>query len=509
MTSAFRIRIEYAQLTGTSVLKVSTIDEPLNNVNVAEDNARTWIADLLKLAYAQSQRQKKIRLLVNPASGSRKAVKSAQSIKPILTAARCQVDEQETRYRNHAAEIAQNIDVDTVDVIACCSGDGLPHEVFNGLAKREDAAEALRKVAVVQIPCGTGNALSWNLNGTGSCSLAALAVIKGIRMPLDLVSVTQGNKRTISFLSQAVGIVAEVDLGTENVRWMGSARLTYGFLVRLLGKTIYPCEVAYQTAMSDKAGIRAHYESVRSKSRQDQISRSMDAHGPPGDDQGSPQQDLVTSEATDTRISAEQNYPGLPPLKYGTVSSPLPVGWNLVPHPTLGNFYAGNMPLMAEDSTFFSASLPSDGLLDVLTMDGNIGRRKAIASFDATSNNTLFDLPYVNMRKVSAYRIVPKFGRWSSMADATYKHKENSSAAKEGKSKPQGGNNCSSTDYNVKAYEGPDNDRDKNGTPRKDGGFIAIDGEQYPFEPFQVEVHRGLGTVLSRTGYMYESRGPK
>lgn len=49
-------------------------------------------------------------------------------------------------------------------------------------------------------------------------------------MKVDLFSVNQGAKRTISFMSQAVGLIAEVDLGTENLRWMGDTRFTYGLL---------------------------------------------------------------------------------------------------------------------------------------------------------------------------------------------------------------------------------------------------------------------------------------
>lgn len=30
--------------------------------------------------------------------------------------------------------------------------------------------------------------------------------------------------------------------------------------------------------------------------------------------------------------------------------------------------------------------------------------------------------------------------------------------------------------------------------------FISIDGEKVPFEPFQVEAHKGLGRVLSLSG---------
>jgi sphingosine kinase len=47
-------------------------------------------------------------------------------------------------------------------------------------------------------------------------------------MKVDLFSVTQGSKRSLSYMSQAVGLMADLDLGTENLRWMGDTRFTVG-----------------------------------------------------------------------------------------------------------------------------------------------------------------------------------------------------------------------------------------------------------------------------------------
>jgi len=47
-------------------------------------------------------------------------------------------------------------------------------------------------------------------------------------MKVDLFSLTQGGKRSISFMSQALGLMADVDLGTEHLRWMGDSRFVYG-----------------------------------------------------------------------------------------------------------------------------------------------------------------------------------------------------------------------------------------------------------------------------------------
>jgi sphingosine kinase len=338
-----------------------------------------------------------------------------------------------TKYRGEAVEIAERLVIEAYDMVASCSGDGLPYEVFNGLGKRADAKRALSKIAVVHIPCGSGNAMSCNLNGTDSASMATLAIIKGIPTPLDLVSITQGDTRTLSFLSQSVGIVAESDLATEHLRWLGSARFTYGFLVRLLGKTVYPCDIAVKVAIEDKLSIKDHYK------------RELDNHESASERRG--YKNLVDDDASQSSGNDE----GLPPLKYGTINDKLPEGWELVPYDKLGNFYCGNMAYMASDANFFSSALPNDGFMDLVCINGDISRLSALNMLSAVDNGKFFDMPLVSYRKIFGYRIIPK---------------------------------------------------------NQGDGYISIDGERVPFQPFQAEVHKGLGTVLSKTGHIYEAPGP-
>lgn len=454
-----------SQSSASPTLRVSTIHYMISKADIHA--AEQWIQTLLTRAYVNSQQHRRIKVLINPFGGSGAAAKRySRDIEPIFTAARCVVDVERTAYRSHAREIAQNIDINAFDVIASCSGDGLPHEVFNGLGDKHNAAEALRKVAVVQLPCGTGNAMSWNLNGTDSPSLAALCIVKGIRTPLDLVSITQGppgqERRTLSFLSQSVGIVAETDLGTENVRWMGDLRFTYGFLVRLLGKTVYPCQLSVKVVEDDKQVIRARCNSYRTDEQ------------PKRDDTATGFSQGTTSDSqTDTLdqgvVPPQQN--GLPPLQHGTVNTPLSSSWPpLKDWPTMGNFYSGNMGYMSRDANFFQAALPSDGCLDLVCIDGTIPRLSSVKSLVAVSDGTFFDMPYVQYRKVEAYRIVPKGA-------------------------PRSG-----------PWPGEESTNDKSGGVRKGkkDGYISIDGEHFPFEPFQVEVHRALGTVISLSGKTYE-----
>ena len=423
--SEYDIIIHYAQSTSKTTVRVATIEYLVDKL----DRSRTlsWISKLLDRAYGESQRNKRIKVLVNPFGGQGSAQKwYTRDVEPIFAAAFCELDVERTQYRGHAVEIAEKLDTDAYDVVATCSGDGLPHEVFNGLGRKPDARRALSQIAVAHLPCGSGNAMSLNLNGTNSPSIAALCVVKGLRTPFDLVSVTHGDRRTLSFLSQSVGIVAESDLGTEHLRWLGSTRFTYGFLVRLLRKTIYPCDLAVKVEVDTKSQIREYYRAHITQERHQTGTDSLSLldHSPEGI--------------------------GLPALEYGTINDALPPDWTLVPYDNLGNFFAGNMAYMSPDANFFPAALPDDGCLDLVTVDGDISRTAAIQSLLAVEKGTFFDMAHVKYRKIHGYRIVPK--------------------------------------------------------GQKDG-YISIDGERIPFGPFQAEVHMGLGTVLSRTGRVYEAKG--
>ncbi|KAI9804299.1 MAG: sphinganine kinase lcb4 [Piccolia ochrophora] len=425
----FDLTIRHATPTSKNVVRVSYLHFPVDKTD--RRTVTAWIDRLLGRAYNASLRRKRVKVLINPFGGKGSAQKWYLSeIEPIFTAARCELDIQRTQARGHAIEIAEQLDVDKYDVVACCSGDGVPYEVFNGFGRRKDARNALARVAVVQLPCGTGNAMSLNLNGTDSPSLAALCVVKGLQTPLDLISITQGDRRTLSFLSQSLGIVAESDLGTENLRWMGSARFTYGVLVRLLRQAVYPCDIAVKVVASDKGAIRDRY-------RQEITNQT-----PAGQRRGN--LSLLGNNG------ASDDGQGLPPLEFGTVMDELPTGWDLVPHDTLGSFFAGNMAWVAPDTDFFPAALPNDGCLDLVRLDGGISRLKSLNSLTAVANNTFFDLSYVSYQKLAGYRIIPK---------------------------------------------------------SKGDGYISIDGERVPFEPFQAEVHQGLGTVLSKNGHTYEAPG--
>lgn len=155
----------------------------------------------------------------------------------------------DTTRTGHAQEITKEIALD-FDAVITVSGDGLVHEVLNGFAQHAESTKAFA-IPVAPIPTGSGNGLSLNILGIevvlSSASLtnifdgiffqdgfdvvaATLNAIKGKPMKVDVFSVTQGGKRSISFMSQSLGLMADLDIGTENLRWMGDARFVFGFI---------------------------------------------------------------------------------------------------------------------------------------------------------------------------------------------------------------------------------------------------------------------------------------
>lgn len=457
--------------------------------------ASKWAASLLSRAYGTAPRRKCAYVLVNPHAGPGGAQRKwDEQVRPIFEAARMPLTVHTTTRAREAIGLCAELDIDNYDIVVPCSGDGLAYECFNGLGMRADASRALRRVAVAHVPCGSGNALACNAFGTHRASLAALAIAKGVPTAMDLISVTQDGEqgattRSLSFLSQTLGIMAEADLGTEHLRWMGEHRFTYGTVTRILKKKRYPCDLWAKVEIDHKDGVRAHYRRERENS-----TATTDKNGG-GDVAGAGvgEGGCSTAELADLTDGAahsahsrgssavsDSEGPGLPPLRYGTVCDKLPEGWVKIPADDIGSFYTGNvrpptspilvcsctlshhrltsktqLAYMAPDVIFHNAALPSDGLMDVYTIDGRVPAGRVPGLLASCFTNGFIDHDLVQYYKVSAFRIVPKYAT------------------------------------------GPD-----------EKGFISVDGEAVPFGPLQAEVHRGLGRIITKRGCI-EAPGPK
>ncbi|KAM7383381.1 hypothetical protein PAMP_003039 [Pampus punctatissimus] len=169
----------------------------------------------------------------------------------------------ETERQNHARELIREISLPEWDGIIIISGDGLLHEVINGLMERPDWEQAI-KIPVGILPCGSGNALAGSINhhaGYDMCLREPLLLnccfllCRGGVRPMDVVSVTTSPapsnarhaapRRLFSFLSVAWGFVSDVDIESERYRGLGSARFTLGTLVRIASLRSYKGRLSY------------------------------------------------------------------------------------------------------------------------------------------------------------------------------------------------------------------------------------------------------------------------
>ncbi|KAK1896156.1 Sphingosine kinase 2 [Dissostichus eleginoides] len=210
-------------------------------------------------------RPRRLLLLVNPFSGRGQAMQWCQThILPMIREANISYNLIQTERQNHARELIREISLPEWDGIIIISGDGLLHEVINGLMERPDWEQAI-KTPVGILPCGSGNALAGSINhhaGYDMCLREPLLLnccfllCRGGVRPMDVISVTTSPppsvnsrpaapRRLFSFLSVAWGFVSDVDIESERYRGLGSARFTLGTLVRIASLRSYKGRLSY------------------------------------------------------------------------------------------------------------------------------------------------------------------------------------------------------------------------------------------------------------------------
>ncbi|KAF9355758.1 sphinganine kinase lcb4 [Mortierella sp. NVP85] len=360
--------------------KLEKIDFQIND----QASAIQWQSNVLGHVYKDIKRSRHFKVLVNPFGGKGHAKKIwEQTAEPLFKAAGCTYDLQYTTHRYHAKEIARDIDIRAFDAIVSVSGDGVLHEVINGLMERPDAVVA-HKLPVGPIPGGSGNALSFSLLGEDHGSHvgnAVLGIIKGRPMPVDLCSVTQGDSRFFSFVLQSFGLIADVDLGSEHLRWMGGARFTVSAVGKLLSQATYPCELAYIPEETSIEKIRGQYNEHR-------------------------RQPVVWADQTHDEMDTEHT---TIVDRFGRVTDPIKEsdGW-VVEKDHYITVVGAKLPWISKGSVSHPAAQPNDGLIDLLVFPKNIGRGAGLQVMIGVETGEHVYHSKVRYMKVKAFRVSPQ-----------------------------------------------------------------------------------------------------
>ncbi|KZP11950.1 hypothetical protein FIBSPDRAFT_870708 [Athelia psychrophila] len=414
-----------------------------------EAQAKAWCEAMMNIAYQGVKPCRRLKVLINPFGGKGRAGTIYNKIvEPIFRAAKCPVDATYTTHGKHATEIASTLDL-VYDALVVVSGDGLVHEVMNGFAQHPQSARAFA-LPVAHVPAGSANATSLNILGTKDgvdCAAATLNAIKGRPMKVDLFLLTQGGKTAISTMTQALGLMAECDLGTDGWRWMGELRFMLGYLRGLMA--FRPCALVVQVkvAETDKARMLRALEAIKGGAPQGeghadggQGHADAGTHGEgqaEGQGQGRPWSPVspISDAGSPCRTTAVGSLPDLAqPVNQMD-------GWLTFDKPAM-YLYAGKGPFVSRDLMQFPVSVPDDGYVDIVVQERR-NRLEMVSGIEGAASGSQFWLESQHYFKATAYRV-----------------------------------KCLET-----------------------RGYFSVDGESFPFADFQVEVLKGLGTLLSPHGH--------
>lgn len=383
------VRIEKKPNFGNiDILGANISNKEMQNDKISDEN--------LKILQTRSNihyMNKKYLIFINPNGGKGKALYIFnQHIKSILDAANVDYTVIKTEYYKHCVDIVSKMeDLINYDVIACCSGDGIPHEVINGIYSRvKDRVDLLNKIAITQLPCGSGNAFLLSCHKTIVPSRAALSMLKSSTIKMDLMALTQADensfsndafKTTLSFLSQTYGLIADADIGTEWMRYLGPSRFEFGVAYKVLSNAKYSCKLQVK---------------YRHKTLDDVINSFEEYH----------KENKSEEEASKHEITEEDLKLKMPSMNENLLELP---DWKVVQNTEhLQVFYTGKMPYIAKDVQFFPAALPNDGCMDMVIMDSsNTGFLETAKILTSLSSGTQMFLDGYKYSKIEGYRFTP------------------------------------------------------------------------------------------------------
>eukprot|EP00741_Cyanophora_paradoxa_P018096 tig00021037_g17472.t1 len=440
----------------------------------AEDaaSAQRWVRAINNGAFGGAQKKQRVLVVLNPVSGSGKSRKVGGQLLPLLKLAGADVTLEETTHAGHAIEIGKKLDRSRYDMVLTVGGDGILHELLNGLLARPDWASAVT-VPLLPVPAGTGNGLAHSL-GVTDVHTAALVVARGKSRPMDVAAVLQEaaagaplQRKAFSFLSLTWAIIADVDLGTENLRWMGELRNTVGGVKAILARTLYRGRISMYTGKGEEGVLKLAHGPLRLPP----VHFPLNSPGPvEADGAGGSSGSDGPSAAKPAPAAASQTVlrcggdcahcarapaagaPASPPPRAvgppGAEGPPSRVdfdsvrkgqpgpGWTVLEGEFL-LFLASNVPMIGADFCGTPFAHLSDGHFDVLVIR-KAGRGSLLGAFLRSETGDMVHEPVSEYYKCSAVLVEPDISQ---------------------------------------------------------SGYVALDGERLPYAPVGLEVHRGLARV--------------
>ncbi|RMZ93189.1 sphingosine kinase 1 [Brachionus plicatilis] len=344
---------------------------------------------LKKRLYSHSDKLKPFLVLVNPNAGSGKAKNIYfERVCPIFSEANLSDVLVFTQQQNFAREYVKEAKLDDFAAILVISGDGLMHEVINGLMERKDWPTAI-KTPLGHIPGGSANALSCCVaylskevfKGMSIESFAAQTcfnLTKSLANPLDLVAFELSDRRIVhSFLSFEWAIIADVDLESEKYRFLGGMRFALGAVKRIINLRVYRGRFSFVPA-DDYLDYEPKDSSIKINRQKSPIDFN---------DGGSEEM--------------ESKFKHLSPL-----DKPVPNNWLTIEEDFV-LFLVTYLPLISSDFLASPQATFNDGHMHVIFIKQGITKTELLKLFANTENGDHLKHHLVEYVKVKAFRLEP------------------------------------------------------------------------------------------------------
>ena len=175
-----------------------------------------------------------LQIIINPVSGRGQASQIFDRVRPIFDKSNLTYTVNQTKGAADTKNLVRQLDLAKVDGLVIVGGDGTIHDAIAGLMSREDRRRAI-ELPLGIIPGGTANGLSKTLleiSGESYDPLnAAFSIVKGKKQSFDLAAIEQNGTEYYSFLSLAWGLISDVDIESEKLKFLGALRFDLYALV--------------------------------------------------------------------------------------------------------------------------------------------------------------------------------------------------------------------------------------------------------------------------------------
>ncbi len=199
-----------------------------------------------------------LQIIVNPYSGKGQSDKILREILPIFEHSNLAFTISKNNNVIETENFIKNLDLSVVDGLVIIGGDGTIHQIINILIKRHNW-EKYCHIPLGIIPAGTSNGLSKSileLSGKDYDLInAVLLIIRGKYQSLDIVKIqkyynTNSQNRdnnyqtSYSFLSIAWGLISDVDIESDHLRFLGALKTDIYAIFKMLTLKAYQGKIS-------------------------------------------------------------------------------------------------------------------------------------------------------------------------------------------------------------------------------------------------------------------------